>query len=111
MSQSSWLVAGVVPGIERHPVKKLEPDATALLRLLYRWLGAAEKVGRPITRITLAFEAGRGGFWLARWLRRHDIEAHVVFWRRGGRAGDETAPGESWPSYGRRPRHIGRGWS
>ena len=24
MSLSSWLVAGVVPGIERHPLKKLE---------------------------------------------------------------------------------------
>ena len=26
MSQSSWLVAGIVPGIERHPLKKLEPN-------------------------------------------------------------------------------------
>ena len=34
MSQSSWLVAAIVPGIERHPAKKLEPDPAALLRLL-----------------------------------------------------------------------------
>jgi transposase len=27
MSQSSWLVAGVLPGIERQPRKKLEPSA------------------------------------------------------------------------------------
>jgi hypothetical protein len=26
MSQASWLVAGIVPGIERHPLKKLEPS-------------------------------------------------------------------------------------
>src|SRR3954447_26792531 len=26
MSQSSWLVAGIVPGLERHPLKKLAPD-------------------------------------------------------------------------------------
>ena len=26
MSQSSWLVAGMVPGVERQPLKKLEPD-------------------------------------------------------------------------------------
>ena len=26
MSQSSWLVAGIVPGIERQPLKKLETD-------------------------------------------------------------------------------------
>src|SRR5256886_12822218 len=44
MSKASWLVSGVVPGVERQPLKKLEPDATALLRLI---------------------EAGRDGFWLA----------------------------------------------
>jgi transposase len=37
MSQSSWLVAGIVPGIERHPTKKLEPNEVELLRLLQRW--------------------------------------------------------------------------
>ena len=26
----------------------------------------------------MAFEAGRDGFWLARWLRAHDVEAHVI---------------------------------
>ena len=34
MSQSSWLVAGIVPGIERYPAKKLEPNEVELLRLL-----------------------------------------------------------------------------
>ena len=29
LSQSSWLAAGVVPGIERRPLKKLDPDPTA----------------------------------------------------------------------------------
>jgi transposase len=37
LSQASWLVAGVVPGIERHPLKKLAPDQDAVLRLLHRW--------------------------------------------------------------------------
>src|SRR3954462_7651493 len=37
MSQASWLVAGIVPGIERHPLKKLEPSEVDLLRLLMRW--------------------------------------------------------------------------
>src|SRR3954464_15334115 len=31
MSQSSWLVAGGVPGIGRHPLQKLAPDQDALL--------------------------------------------------------------------------------
>src|SRR3954463_830264 len=37
MSQSSWLVAGIVPGIARHPLKKLAADAAALLGSLERW--------------------------------------------------------------------------
>src|SRR5262244_3526133 len=37
MSLSSWLVAGIVPGIERQPLKKLAVDESALLRLLHRW--------------------------------------------------------------------------
>src|SRR5918993_100677 len=78
MSQSAWLVAGLVPGIERHPLKKIEPGEAALLRLLRRWQEEATKTGYPITRITLAFEAGRDGFWLARWLRARGIEAHVI---------------------------------
>jgi hypothetical protein len=59
MSQSSWLVAGIVPGIERHPLKKLEPDEAALLRLLWRWRDEAAQKGRTIMRIAVAFEAGR----------------------------------------------------
>ena len=27
LSRSSWLIAGMVPGVERQPLKKLEPDA------------------------------------------------------------------------------------
>jgi transposase len=78
MSQSSWLVAGIVPGVERHPLKKLPSDEAALLRLLERWRGEAAKAGRAVRRFAVAFEAGRDGFWLARWLRTHGIEAHVI---------------------------------
>ena len=78
LSSSSWLVAGIVPGIERHPLKKLAADEHALLKLLHRWRGEAEKAGYRITRIAVAFEAGRDGFWLARWLRARGIEAHVI---------------------------------
>src|SRR5438876_972143 len=78
MNQSSWLVAGMLPGIERQPRKKLEPSAERLLGLLHRWRDEAVKAGRKITRIALAFEAGRDGFWLARWLRAHGVEAHVI---------------------------------
>ncbi len=60
MSMSSWLVAGMLPGIERQPLKKLETDEHALLKLLHRWRNEAVKAGRRITRMTVAFEAGRG---------------------------------------------------
>src|ERR1700694_6105854 len=78
MSLTSWLVAGILPGIERHPLKKLDVDEEALLQLLHRWRDEAINAGRKITRIVLAFEAGRDGFWLARWLRARHIEAHVI---------------------------------
>ena len=33
MSQSSWLIAGIVPGVERQPLKKLAVDESALLKI------------------------------------------------------------------------------
>ena len=78
MSLSSWLVAGMVPGVDRQPLKKLGPDPDALLRLVERWRDQAVKAGKRIERIALAFEAGRDGFWLARWLQARGIEVHVI---------------------------------
>ena len=78
LSKESWLVAGIVPGVERQPLKKLPADENGLLKLLERWRAEAEKAGHKIDRIAVAFEAGRDGFWLARWLRVRGIEAHVI---------------------------------
>src|SRR5438270_4779049 len=78
LSQSSWLIAGVLPGIERQPCKKMEPTPEGLLVLLHRWRDEAVRAGRTITRIALAFEAGRDGFWLARWLEAREVGAHVI---------------------------------
>ena len=78
LSQASWLVAGIVPAVERQPLKKIEADEAALLRLLGRWTDEATRAGRRITRVCVAFEAGRDGFWLARWLRARGVEAHVI---------------------------------
>ena len=77
-SLSSWLVAGIVPGVERQPLKKLDVDENALLKLLNRWREEAKKAGHRIERIAVAFEAGRDGFWLARWLMAREIEAYVI---------------------------------
>ena len=78
MSLTSWLIAGILPGIERHPLKKLDVNEEGLLQLLHRWRDEAINAGREISRIVLAFEAGRDGFWLARWLRARNIEAYVI---------------------------------
>ena len=78
LSSATWLVGGIVPGIARDPLKKLVPDQDALLKLLHRWRDEAIRAGRQIKRIVVAFEAGRDGFWLARWLRARGIEAYVI---------------------------------
>ncbi|MDQ2762573.1 MAG: hypothetical protein M3Y22_03505 [Pseudomonadota bacterium] len=53
MSESSWLVAGLVPGVDRQPLKKFESDPDALLRLLERWQAEAARTGQAIARVTL----------------------------------------------------------
>src|SRR5258708_7891540 len=78
MSQSKWLVAAVVPGIARQPLKKLDADAGALLKLLQRWREEARKAGREVKRIVCAYEAGRDGFWLGRWLHAPTIDTYVL---------------------------------
>src|SRR4051795_2794028 len=78
MGQASWLVAGIVPGVERQPLKKLGADEQALFQLLQRWRAEAVRAGRTIKRFVVAYEAGRDGFWLARWLRARDIETYVI---------------------------------
>ncbi|MER9559862.1 hypothetical protein [Mesorhizobium sp. M0323] len=66
MSQAKWLIAALVPGLKRQPLKKLDADAPALLKLLQRWRDEAGRAGHTIKRIVVAYEAGRDGFWLAR---------------------------------------------
>jgi transposase len=78
MGQSSWLVRGMIPGVGRQPLKKLVPDEGELLKLLHRWRSEAIQTGREIERIVVAYEAGRDGFWLARWLLARNIEAFVI---------------------------------
>ena len=79
MSLSTWLVYAEVPGLERHAMKKMSVDEAGLLSQLYCWRDEAEKRSDcRVTRICVAYEAGRDGFWLARCLRDNGIEAHVM---------------------------------
>jgi transposase len=78
MSLNKWLAAALVPGVERHPLKKLDPDASGLLAALESWRTEAARNGRKVDRVCIAYEAGRDGFWLARLLRARGIEAYVI---------------------------------
>jgi glucose/arabinose dehydrogenase len=80
LSQSSWLVAGVLPGIERQPQKKLEPSAERLLGPLHRWRDEAVRAGKKMPNgdvlvaeqsagyLTLLRDDGEGR---AKWIDRH----------------------------------------
>ena len=78
LSKESWLVAGIIPGVERQPLKKLPADEDHLMKLLERWRTEAEKAGHKINRIAVAFETGRDGFWLARLLKARGIEPQFI---------------------------------
>nr|WP_245436577.1 IS110 family transposase [Mesorhizobium tamadayense] len=78
MSKAKWLVAALVPGFKRQPLKKLDADAPALLKLLQRWRDEAGQAGPTIKRIAVAYEAAGDGFWLARWLRTRGIETYAI---------------------------------
>ena len=78
LSAKSWLIAGLVPGLARQPLKKQAADEETLLGLLQRWRKEAVKAGGKIERLVVAFEAGRDGFWLARWLQARGVEAYVI---------------------------------
>ena len=43
MSQSGWLVAAIVPGLQRQPLKKLAVDEAGLLRQLEHWRDEAAR--------------------------------------------------------------------
>ena len=58
LSQKSWLVAGIVPGVDRHPLKKFDADENRLFAPIQRWKQEAIKAGRDVKRIVVAFEAG-----------------------------------------------------
>ncbi|TGT35746.1 hypothetical protein EN808_31295 [Mesorhizobium sp. M8A.F.Ca.ET.165.01.1.1] len=75
MSKAKWLIAALVPGLERQPFKKIDADAPSLLKLLQPWRDEAGQAGHTIKRSAVAYEAAGDGFWLACWLWARDIEA------------------------------------
>jgi transposase len=79
LSGKSWEVGAVVPGLARRPRRRLDPrDMAGLQRVLARWQSEAGAAGRTIERVVLTYEAGRDGFWIARYLQARGIEVHVM---------------------------------
>ena len=78
LSARTWLVGAQVAGVPRQCRQKLAPSAEGLLDYLEHLRRRAEKAGKGVGRIVVAYEAGRDGFWLVRWLIGRGIEAYVI---------------------------------
>jgi transposase len=62
LSKESWLVAGIIPGVERQPLKKLPADEDQLLKLLERWRTEAESAGHKINALPLPLRRAATAF-------------------------------------------------
>jgi transposase len=49
-----------------------------LLRALERWRSEAAAAGHAVSRVVLTYEAGRDGFWIARYLMARGLEVYVL---------------------------------
>jgi transposase len=78
LSARSWLVGAQVAGVPRQCRQKLAPSAEGLLDHLDQLRQRALKAGKRVSRVVVAYEAGRDGFWLARWLLGRGIEVYVI---------------------------------
>ena len=103
LSGKGWEVGAVLPGVVRRPRRSLPArDMAALLQQIERWKAEVLRAGRTVCRTVLAYEAGRDGFWIARYLLACGI---------GGadHASCEHPGGTTWPpseNVSDRPRHV-----
>jgi transposase len=78
LSEKKWVLAVQLPGVSRHSRHVLEACGDGLASFVERLTARCSVAGRKITRVILTHEAGRDGFWLARFLARRGIEVHVI---------------------------------
>ena len=78
LSARSWLVGVQVAGVPRQCRQKPAPSAAAPLEHSGRSRRRAEGAGKRVGRVVLAYEAGRDGFRLARWLIGRGVEVCVI---------------------------------
>src|SRR5213075_3565335 len=53
-------------------------EAEELMAAIAGYRSRAAAMGRSIERVIAVYEAGWSGFWLARWLTRHNVEVYVI---------------------------------
>ena len=78
LSEKKWVLAVQLPGVERHSRHVLDACGDKLVSFVERLKARCVGSGRKIARVILTHEAGRDGFWLARFLARHSIEVQVM---------------------------------
>jgi transposase len=78
LSEKKWVLAVQLPGVSRHSRHVLDACGDGLVSFVERLKGKCAAVGRKIARVILTHEAGRDGFWLARFLARRGIEVQVI---------------------------------
>ncbi len=79
LSKNSWLLAIQIPGRDNpslHPIKGGDGDGL-MAKLDAARDRLAKAVGR-VPKVTLCYEAGYDGFWLARLLEQHGIDCLVM---------------------------------
>jgi transposase len=78
-SSKDWVLAAHVPGTGQVKAKQvIAPSADSLEAAIGGYRRRAAAGGQTVERVILVYEAGYGGFWLARWLQAHGIEVHVI---------------------------------
>jgi len=78
LSEKKWVLAVQLPGVDRHSRHVLDGGGETLASFVERLKVRCVSAGRKIARVILTHEAGRDGFWLARFLARRGIEVHVM---------------------------------
>jgi transposase len=78
-SKSSWVIGAQVPGFPQTKAKqKIAASAPALEAAMDSDKRRAAGAGKTVERVVVVYEAGYGGFWLARWLQQRGVEAYVI---------------------------------
>src|ERR1700720_2351185 len=78
LSEKKWVLAVQLPGVKRHSRHVVEARGDELAAFVERLKARCAVAGHNIKRVILTHEAGRDGFWLARFLVRRGVEVHVM---------------------------------